>query len=420
MPPAIHVENLGKQYRIVATHAGRQSVREALAAAATAPLRRLLGRRTASETIWALRDLSFDVERGEAVGIIGRNGAGKSTLLKILSRITRPTTGRVLLRGRRTSLLEVGTGFHPDLSGRENIFLNGAVLGMSRADIVRRFDAIVAFAEIEKFLDEPVKHYSSGMYVRLAFAVAAHLEPEILILDEVLSVGDTAFQQKCQTRMEQILQQGCTLLLVSHNLHAIATLCSRALYLDQGVLRRDGPPQDVIGDYLAHMMPKGADAGECHWEGDDAPGNETIRLRAVRIVSGERTTGRVDVRCPVHVEIDYENLRPGARVHALIQLLEESGVGVLSSASVPPFNSDADPWHDRPRPPGIYRSRCTLPPNLLNEHRYFVNVFIVVDNVRTAVAAHNVIAFQARDDEFRGAVIGVVRPRLAWRTERLR
>jgi lipopolysaccharide transport system ATP-binding protein len=420
MTPAVHVENLGKQYRVVVTHSGRQSVREALAAAATAPLRRLLGGGTTRrETIWALRDLNFDVQRGEAVGIIGRNGAGKSTLLRILSRITRPTTGRALLRGRLTSLLEVGTGFHPDLSGRENIFLNGAVLGMSRAQIKSKFDAIVAFAEIEKFLDEPVKHYSSGMYVRLAFAVAAHLEADILILDEVLSVGDTAFQQKCQTRMEQILQQGCTLLLVTHNLHAIATLCSRALYLDQGVLRRDGPPQDVISDYLKQTTQRRDDAGERHWT-DDAPGNETIRLRAVRILSGERMTGPVNVQSPVGIEIEYENFRPDARIHTLIQLLEESGVGVLSSASIPSFNSDTDVWHDRPRPPGLYRSRCTLPANLLNEHRYFVSVFIVVDKVQIAVAAHNVIGFQAYDDEFRGAVIGVVRPRLAWQTERLR
>ena len=420
MTPAIHVENLSKQYRIVATQMARPSVREALGAAATAPLRRLFGRGTTRrETIWALRDLNFDVQRGEAVGIIGRNGAGKSTVLRILSRITRPTTGRALLRGRLTSLLEVGTGFHPDLSGRENIYLNGAVLGMSRAQIKSRFDAIVAFAEIEKFLDEPVKHYSSGMYVRLAFAVAAHLEPDILILDEVLSVGDTAFQQKCQTRMEEILRQGCTLLLVTHNLHAIATLCSRALYLDQGVLRLDGPPQDVIADYLMQTTRQRDDTGECHWN-NEAPGNETIRLRGVRIFSGEQMSGRVHVQSPVRIEIEYENFRPDARIHTLIQLLEESGVGVLSSATLPSFNSDTDIWHDKPRPPGLYRSCCTLPANLLNEHRYFVSVFIVVDNVQIAVASHNVIAFQAFDNEFRGAVIGVVRPRLAWQTERLR
>jgi lipopolysaccharide transport system ATP-binding protein len=279
----------------------------------------------------------------------------------------------------------------------------------------------VAFAEIEKFLDEPVKHYSSGMYVRLAFAVAAHLEADILILDEVLAVGDAAFQQKCQTRMEEILGQGCTLLLVTHNLHAIATLCSRALYLDGGVLRRDGPPQEVIGEYLSNATRQGDEDGECRWpELAEAPGNENVRLSAVRVFSGERMTGSVAVQSPVRIEVDYENLLPGARIHTLIQLLEESGVGVLSSASTPFFNSDVDDWHGKPRPAGLYRSSCTLPAHLLNEHRYFVNVFIMVDDAQVAVAAHNAIAFQAHDDEFHGSLMGVVRPRLAWRTERLR
>ena len=425
MTPAIHVERLGKQYRIVATQMARQSVREALAGAAAAPLRRLLGgRNPRRETLWALRDVSFDVQSGEAVGIIGRNGAGKSTLLRILSRITRPTTGRAVLRGRVTSLLEVGTGFHPDLSGRENIFLNGAVLGMSHAQIRSRFDAIVAFAEIEKFLDEPVKHYSSGMYVRLAFAVAAHLEPEILILDEVLAVGDAAFQQKCQTRMEEILRQGCTLLLVSHNLHAVATLCSRALYLDRGMMRRDGPPQEVIGDYLDETTRRSDDSGECRWNDPaEAPGDDHVRLQAVRIFSGERMTGRVDVQSPVRIEIEYRSCRPGARIDTMIQLMEESGVGVLTSATLPSFNSDSDRWHDRPRPAGAYCSHCTLPANLLNAHRYFVSVFIVTDGMEAAVASHNVIAFQVYDEnparEYHGTAMGVVRPRLAWQTELL-
>jgi len=405
MTPAIHVEGLGKQYRITSTRIGTRSVREALADAAAAPLRRLLRRPSLRrETIWALRDLSFDVQSGEAVGVIGRNGAGKSTLLRILSRITRPTTGRAVLRGRLTSLLEVGTGFHPDLSGRENIFLNGAVLGMSRAQIKSKFDAIVAFAEIEKFLDEPVKHYSSGMYVRLAFAVAAHLEPGILILDEVLAVGDTAFQQKCQARMEEILRQGCTLLLVSHNLHAIATLCTRALYLEQGVLSRDGLPQDVIGEYLSRTTQQQEDSGECLLD----EGDENVRLKAVRIFSDDRMTGRVDAQSPVRIEIEYQNLRSNVRIHTLIQLVEESGVGVLTSAS-----------DDELQSAGVYRSSCMVPANLLNAHRYFVSVFIVVNPSHVPVASHNVIAFEAYDREFRGLVMGVVRPSLAWQTDRL-
>jgi lipopolysaccharide transport system ATP-binding protein len=240
--------------------------------------------------------------------------------------------------------------------------------------------------------------------VRLAFAVAAHLEPGILILDEVLAVGDTAFQQKCQTRMEEILRQGCTLLLVSHNLHAIATLCSRALYLDQGMLQRDGPPQDVIGEYLSRTTQQRDDSGECLL--DD--GDDNVRLKAVRIFSGERMTGRVDAQSPVRIEIEYENLRADARIHTLIQLVEESGVSVLTSAS-----------DDERHLPGLYRSSCTLPADLLNSHRYFVSVFIVVDHAHVPVASHNVIAFEAYDREFRGAVMGVVRPSLAWQTERL-
>src|ERR1051326_2053098 len=232
MTPAIHVEGLGKQYRILTTRIGRQSVREALAAAPAAPWRRLLGRRTSRrETIWALRDLNFDVQSGEAVGVIGRNGAGKSTLLRILSRITRPTAGRAVLRGRLTSLLEVGTGFHPDLSGRENIYLNGAVLGMKRREIEARFDQIIALSQIEKIMYTAVKRYSSGMYVRLAFAVAAHLDPEILIVDEVLAVGDASFQKKCLGKMDDVTRSGRTVLFVTHNLGMITHLCEHAILL---------------------------------------------------------------------------------------------------------------------------------------------------------------------------------------------
>ncbi|MBA4138082.1 MAG: ABC transporter ATP-binding protein [Opitutus sp.] len=250
----IRVENLGKCYRL-AHEARHDTLRDSLAHGAEGFARRLLGRsaaRATSEEFWALRDISFEVQRGEVVGVIGRNGAGKSTLLKILSRITEPTQGRVHLRGRVASLLEVGTGFHPELTGRENIFLNGAILGMGRAEIARKFDEIVAFAEVERFLDTPVKHYSSGMYVRLAFAVAAHLEPEILIVDEVLAVGDAQFQQKCLGKMESVAaSEGRTVLFVSHNVAAIARLCSTCLLLDQGRLAFAGNTAVSINRYLS-------------------------------------------------------------------------------------------------------------------------------------------------------------------------
>ena len=251
---AISVERLGKVYHLAHTLPGPTSFREALTSAAAAPFRRfreLRGTERTLESFWALRDINFTVETGEVVGIVGRNGAGKSTLLKILSRITEPTEGRAIMRGRVASLLEVGTGFHPELSGRENIFLNGSILGMRRREIAAKFDDIVAFAEVEKFLDTPVKWYSSGMYVRLAFAVAAHLDPEILIVDEVLAVGDAEFQRRCLGKMKELSQRGArTVLFVSHNMSAVATLCSRAILLAQGSVEAEGLPASVIQDYL--------------------------------------------------------------------------------------------------------------------------------------------------------------------------
>jgi lipopolysaccharide transport system ATP-binding protein len=416
MTPAIRAEALGKQYRIGASHHGRQTLREALAGLFSRPASR-------AETIWAVRDLSFEVQRGEALGIVGRNGAGKSTLLKILSRITRPTTGRALLRGRLTSLLEIGTGFHPDLTGRENVFLNGAILGMSGAQIRGKFDAIVAFAELEQFIDTPVKHYSSGMYMRLAFAVAAHLEPEILILDEVLSVGDAAFQQKCQAFIDDIVRRGCTIVLVSHNLQAIANLCSRALFLDRGTLCADGPVHDVVGRYLTLVAPQTGD-GECRWpDPDAAPGSDRVRLHAVRIVSGGTKTSRADVRAPLQIEVEYWNRLAGARIYTSIHLLEQSGVGVLATANLPSFNLGTDAWHGKPQPAGLFRSTCTLPAELLNENRYSISVDIVSNMERTEVAVHNVLSFEGYDAdprrEYNGVVMGVIRPRLAWQTELL-
>jgi ABC-type polysaccharide/polyol phosphate transport system ATPase subunit len=253
--PAIRVENLGKRYLVDhearGTRGGYRTLRESLTDLAAAPLRRWQGKGSRTrEEFWALNDVSFEVQPGEVVGIIGRNGAGKSTLLKILSQITKPTRGRVELNGRVGSLLEVGTGFHPELTGRENIYLNGSILGMSRREIDRKFDEIVAFAEIEKFLDTPVKRYSSGMYVRLAFSVAAHLEPEILLVDEVLAVGDAQFQSKCLGKMQAIKDSGRTVFLVSHQLSAICRLCTNVVYLDKGRLRSSGPTAKIVEEYV--------------------------------------------------------------------------------------------------------------------------------------------------------------------------
>lgn len=273
----ITVENLGKRYTI-GHERPKDNLRDQITHTVSRWLRR--GPNLSREDFWALRDVNFEVRRGEVLGIIGRNGAGKSTLLKILSRITEPTTGRVRIRGRVASLLEVGTGFHPELTGRENIFLNGAILGMSRAEITRKFDEIVSFAEVEKFIDTPVKHYSSGMYVRLAFAVAAHLDPEILIIDEVLAVGDTQFQKKCLGKMQEVASgQGRTVLFVSHNTAAVQNLCSRGLLLEAGRQRFHGGADEA----LAHYIHSGATTGGRALDKQVAPPNAPVRCTGLTV-----------------------------------------------------------------------------------------------------------------------------------------
>jgi lipopolysaccharide transport system ATP-binding protein len=259
MKPIIRIRNLSKRYYLTRPRGTTPTMREALVESVKSPFQRLAnGGGAGRETLWALRDVSFDVRPGEVIGIIGRNGAGKSTLLKILSRVTKPTRGEVDLYGRVGSLLSVGTGFHPNLSGRENIFLNGTILGMSRAEIKRKFDEIVAFSEVEQFLETPVKHYSSGMYVRLAFAIAAHLEPEILLLDEVIAVGDAAFQKKCIEKIREIPRKGHTVFFVSHNLETIRDLCQRVLYIHSGQLHEDGDAGRVVAKYVVDARQPGS------------------------------------------------------------------------------------------------------------------------------------------------------------------
>ena len=287
-----------------------------------------------TELFWALRDIDLRVEEGERLGIIGRNGAGKSTLLKILSRITEPTAGEVRLRGRIASLLEVGTGFHPELTGRENIYLNGAVLGMRRNEIERRFDEIVAFAEIERFLDTPVKRYSSGMYIRLAFAVAAHLEPEILVVDEVLAVGDAQFQKKCLGKMESAGREGRTVIFVSHNLQAILTLCSRGLLLEQGRVAAAGSADEVVATYRE----MGAQhRTEREWSmADTQPGNEQVRISAVRILTeAAGGAGQITVRTAFQVEIIYELFLTAQAIFTAVRLRTATGEVVFGSACPP-------------------------------------------------------------------------------------
>ena len=350
---AVRVTRLGKQYQIGAQQARHDSLRDQLAAAIGAPWRRLTGREGASgptKRFWALKDLSFDIHRGEVVGVIGGNGAGKSTLLKILSRITAPTEGEAAIHGRVGSLLEVGTGFHPDLTGRENIFLNGAILGMRKAEIARKFDEIVAFAEVEHFIDTPVRHYSSGMYVRLAFAVAAQMEPEILIVDEVLAVGDSRFQRKCLGRLNDVARGGRTVLFVSHNMAAIQRLCTTAMLLDRGRLVRMGDVRSTVAGYLA---------------GDTRAGYVAASITGGPQILAAELLGRDDAPLmrpasgdPIvcHVTFVVPHPSPGLK----------AGIGVLSAEGTPLFTSNTDDAGLAvPSNTGTYEARITIPPNTL-------------------------------------------------------
>ncbi len=331
--PVITVSGLGKRY--VLTHAPRSdTLRDTLTQGARGMLRRFTRREDPTrEQFWALRDVDFAINRGEVVGIVGRNGAGKSTLLKILSRITEPTTGRITLRGRVASLLEVGTGFHPELSGRENIYLNGAILGMSRAEIRRKFDEIVAFAEVERFLDTPVKHYSSGMYVRLAFAVAAHLEPEILIVDEVLAVGDAAFQKKCLGKMQQVAGSGRTVLLVSHNLVSIQQLCTRIVHLQDGHLAGEGDPAEQIRRYMGTLMTQAETFSLAAVTRALNPRGHA-RLLYVRLTTAEPTAAwSLPFAEPVKLAFAIQVDQPLPSLELGLGLFNQQGVEIISTLS---------------------------------------------------------------------------------------
>jgi lipopolysaccharide transport system ATP-binding protein len=412
MQPVITVENLGKQYRLGSQAAAYATIRETVSNAFRGR-RRSEGENGGSpKTIWALRDVNFTIKPGEVVGIIGRNGAGKSTLLKILSRITEPTTGRVELRGRVGSLLEVGTGFHPELTGGENIYLNGAILGMSRVEIARKFDDIIDFAEIGKFIDTPVKRYSSGMYIRLAFAVAAHLEPEILLVDEVLAVGDAEFQKKCLGKLNAVAGQGRTVIFISHNMAAIHALCQRAILLDRGQIVSEGSVPQVVTDYLQAGISR---LGERVWRQGSMPGDEIVRLRAVRALNldGE-VSNEFKVTDTLSVEVEFAILRPGHTLHVGLYFYDQSGNLLF-------FVSDFQDkkWINEPRSPGNYYSTCEVPAELLNEGQVTVTAAIASLS-HTHVVERDAISFQLNEDYeartyYKGPWPGgMIRPRLNW------
>lgn len=432
---AIRAESVSKLYRIGAADSEHEHMLSAMVDFIKSPLKNFRKYRSLydfsdvdlsnpesnaipANVIWALRDVSFDIQQGEVVGIIGMNGAGKSTLLKVLSRITPPTRGRITINGRVNSLLEVGTGFHQELTGRENVYMNGIILGMRKKEVDRKFDEIVEFSGVEKFLDTPVKRYSSGMRVRLAFAVAAHLEPEILIVDEVLAVGDAAFQKKCMNKMQDVGEQGRTVLIVSHNMQAITRMCERVILLDKGRKLLDGPAHEVVSAHL-----KGGRDSTAHrqWQGLEAPGGEIARLRAVRVRTEDgHVTEAVDIRKSVGIEIEYEVLRPGYVFMPSFALINEEGVNVCVAI-------DQDPdWRMRRRNPGCYTSTGWIPGNLLSEGLLSVNVTLwLLDPIKKIEVHHkDVVGFQVIDSvegnsargDWVGNLPGVIRPMLKWTT----
>ncbi len=416
---AIRVDHLSKRYRIGAPALQYRTLRETLVDGLKKPLRRLkVGRDDSANTVWALKDVSFDVKQGQVLGIVGKNGAGKSTLLKILARVTDPSEGLGEVHGRVGSLLEVGTGFHPELTGRENIYLNGAILGMRRGEIERKFDEIVEFSEVGKFLDTPVKRYSSGMYLRLAFAVAAHLEPEILVVDEVLAVGDAEFQRKCLGKMSDVAQQGRTVLFVSHNMSAILRLTSETLVIEKGRLALRAPSAQAVDYYLSNGF---AQESERTWDADEVPTScAPFRPVALRVVNtqGKATDTFRSVE-PLVIEMEYQLDEPVTGLRVGIYLMTTRGETIFTS-----FDTDDPVAFERlgTRGAGHYRSRCLIPADFLNEGRFVIGVNASSYRIRRYFQDEQVLTFTidgagAPGTHWPEPRLGPVRPRLEWKIE---
>lgn len=376
-----------------------------------------------SDRFWALEDITFDVKQGEILGIIGKNGAGKSTLLKIISRVTTPTRGQIKIKGRVACLLEVGTGFHPELTGRENIYLNGSILGMTKSEISSRFDEIVDFAGVEEFIDTPVKRYSSGMYVRLGFSVAAHLDPEILLVDEVLAVGDAEFQKKCLGKMSEVSRGGRTVFFVSHNMLAVKKLCTKAVLLERG---RNICLEDTSSVIERYLSDKSEYSGEISWHNpEEAPGNHQVRLKAIRVVSDGKVSGSPSVSKDIEVQIDYWNLEKDGRRLISIHVLNSMDYMLFSSANIKSATLVPDPWIEKEYPVGLFRTSCIIPKLLLNPGHHNITLYIngrmAHDNI---IFMNNVVSFNAVEaqeirKDYLGVWIGAVRPLLHWETTQL-
>ncbi|MBK7149194.1 MAG: ABC transporter ATP-binding protein [Bacteroidetes bacterium] len=357
--------------------------------------------KTSGEYVWALEDVNFSVEKGEVLGIIGKNGAGKSTLLKILSKVTGPTKGDIKVRGRIASLLEVGTGFHPELTGRENVFLNGAILGMQKSEITAKFDEIVAFSGVEKYIDTPVKRYSSGMYVRLAFAVAAHLEPEILIIDEVLAVGDAEFQKKCLGKMKDVSGQGRTVLFVSHNMTAVNALCNKAILLKHGKIISTGRTHDVVNEYI--KINSDNIRQNIQFENKEtALGNDLIKIKQVSVSPDE-----IDLEDDISVLFEFWNMLPNQQITLcfdLVNIREQTVFSTATSLFVSPNE--------------LFKAKCTIPGNFLNDDIYSITVYFIDEERRPVFSKSELVQFEVKETDrgyaYFGKVNGVVRPQLKW------
>jgi lipopolysaccharide transport system ATP-binding protein len=423
----IKVEGLSKRYRIGIAAEKHDTLRDTIVETLKSPFRRLRRGLPAGsdsedlDTIWALKDVNFAVQRGQVLGIIGRNGAGKSTLLKILSRITEPTQGHVKIVGRVGSLLEVGTGFHPELTGRENIYLNGAILGMKRSEIDEKFDEIVEFSGVEKFIETPVKRYSSGMYLRLAFSVAAHLEPEILVVDEVLAVGDAEFQRKCLGKMNDVAEEGRTVLFVSHDMSAISRLTEETIVLDEGKIIYHAPTPEAIDFYMSSGFSK---TGERVWQEEEIPPQAApFKPIAVRMINNKDQA--VDLHRstqPITVEVEYHLAEPIQGLRVGIYLRNMRGAFVFTS-----FDTDDPKQYEEmaTRPAGRYISRCTIPPDFLNEGRYALGMNASTFRVRTYFHDMRVLVFKvdgigAPGQQWPEKRRGLVRPRFDWHIEKQR
>ena len=416
---SVDVNHIGKRYRIGVSTRQYNTLRDTLSGLVQNPKQRLHQKMTDSNSFWALKDVSFKVEEGKAIGIIGRNGAGKSTLLKILSRVTEPTEGSAIIYGRVGSLLEVGTGFHPELTGRENIFLNGAILGMKHTEIEKKLDEIIAFSEVEKFVDTPVKRYSSGMYLRLAFAVAAHLDPEILVVDEVLAVGDAEFQRKCLGKMSDVANQGRTVLFVSHNMSAIMRLTEQTIVLERGRVALQASTPEAVDYYLSQGY---SQEGEHEWKDDEFDKNPApfhpIRIKILS--KSGHVSDTVRSTEPFSIELEYvlDEEITGLRVGFYI--ISTRGEFILTS-----FDVDDPEKYEKysSRKPGRYISRCMIPADFLNEGRFVVGVNASIFKIRTYFHDEQALVFNVNGTGAPGTQwpeprTGLIRPRLDWEIEK--